>query len=166
VLYLDASALVKRYVDEHDGATAIMDQFMVDAGRWGGLTSSEWLILEVTSALTRKLRGGTIASDTYQRLLPWFRADAERLRLIEVKRGVPLAASRLMETVQGADRFHSGDAIHLHTAMQLQIDLDASDTLVFVTSDDGLRSVVARYNIPAFDPRSDRIPDLERLIDG
>ncbi|HYW07629.1 MAG TPA: hypothetical protein VE913_11775, partial [Longimicrobium sp.] len=109
---------------------------------------------------------GTITLDTYKRLLPWFRADAETLGLMEVKKGVPLAASRLMETVRGADRFHSGDAIHLHTAMQLRSDLEASDTLVFVTSDDGLRAVVARYNIPAFDPRFDQIPDLERLIDG
>jgi predicted nucleic acid-binding protein len=165
-LYLDASAVVKRYVDEHDGATAIVEQLMVDAGRWGGLMSSEWLILEVTSALTRKLRGGSIAPDTYKRLLPRFRTDAETLRLIEVKKGAPLDASRLMETVQGTDRFHSGDAIHLHTAMQLRSDLAASRTLVFVTSDDGLRSVVARHNIPAFDPRSDRISDLERLIGG
>ena len=164
MLYLDACAAVKRYVDEADGATAIMEQVMVDTGQWGGVVSSGWLTLEFTSALTRKLRGGHLAGSVYSDLLFRFRSDMDAMYLVPVDNAAVEAATYLMEQVRGVARFHSGDALHLHTTLQLRSDLADSDTLVLVTADDGLKAVAASHNVCVFDPRSDRIRDLESLF--
>lgn len=166
MLYLDACAVVKRYVDERDGATALMEQLLVDAAPWGGLVASEWMVLEFTSALAKKRRTGQLRPHAYGDLLSRFRVDVDGMDLIPVDSATLDGATRLMERVGGTRSIHSGDAIHLHTAVQLRGDLDASGALVFVTADDGLKSVAAADGLPVFDPRFDRIPDLERLIDG
>ena len=133
VLYIDASALVKRYVEEEvDGGGAMMDAVVSSAARWGGIASSEWLILEVTSALTKKLRGLKITREAFARYLRRFRED-------------------------------SGDAIHLQTAMQLRDDITGSEPLVFVTTDPGLQAVAARHAVQLFDPRFDTLEYLESL---
>jgi predicted nucleic acid-binding protein len=164
VLYLDACAAVKRYVDEHDGATAIMEQVMVDAGRWGGVVSSGWMTLEFTSALTKKLRGGYLVGSDYSELLFRFRSDVNAIYLVPVDNVAVEGASYLMERVRGVTRFHSGDALHLHTTLQLRSDLGDSDTLVLVTADDGLKAVATSHKVGVFDPRFDGIADLESLF--
>ncbi|HLL82566.1 MAG TPA: type II toxin-antitoxin system VapC family toxin [Longimicrobium sp.] len=166
MLYLDACAAIKRYVDERDGATAVMEQVMVDAGRWGGVVSSGWLTLEFTSALTRKLRGGHVVVSVYSELLYRFRSDMNATHLVPVDNAAVEAATHLMERVRGVTRFHSGDALHLHTARQIRSDLGETETLVLVTADDGLKAVAASHAIRVFDPRTDPIADLAQLCGG
>jgi predicted nucleic acid-binding protein len=164
VLYVDASALVKRYVEEEaDGGGAMMDAVVSNAARWGGIASSEWLILEVTSALTKKLRGLKITRQAFDRHLRRFREDTRGLLLIPVQSQGINGASRLMESLPSLDRFHSGDAIHLQTAIQLRDDIAGTEPLVFVTTDPGLQAVAARHNIQLFDPRTDTLEYLESL---
>ena len=164
MLYLDACAAVKRYVDEHDGATAIMEQVMVDASDWGGVVSSGWLTLEFTSALTKKLRAGHLVGSVYSELLFRFRSDVNAMYLVPVDNVPVEAATYLMERVGGVTRFHSGDALHLHTTLQLRSGLGDSDTLVLVTADDGLKAVAASHKVGVFDPRFDGIAELESLF--
>lgn len=139
---------------------------MVDAGHWGGMASSGWLTLELTSALTRKLRGGRMVVSLYSELLLRFRADLNAIHLVPVDNAAVEAATYLMEQVRGVTRFHSGDALHLHTALQLRSALGESDTLVLVTTDDGLKAVAASHQVRVFDPRTDSIADLEHLFGG
>ncbi|HEX2203955.1 MAG TPA: hypothetical protein VHG91_11680 [Longimicrobium sp.] len=75
-LYLDSDAVVKRYVDEGDGATATMDEIFSTPLLWGGLSSSEWLLPEVTAALTKKFRNGDLGAGQLTSLLGDFQADA------------------------------------------------------------------------------------------
>jgi hypothetical protein len=166
VLYPDACAAVKRYVDEQDGATAIMEQVMVEAGRWGGVVSSGWLTLEFTSALTKKLRGGQVVVSVYSELLYRFRSDMNAMYLVPVDSAAVEAAAYLVERVRGVTRFHSGDALHLHTALQVRSGLKETDTLVLVTADDGLKAVATYQKVQVFDPRFDRITDLDTLFGG
>lgn len=140
-----------------------MDAVVSNAARWGGIASSEWLILEVTSALTKKLRGLKITRQAFDRHLRRFREDTRGLLLIPVQSQGINGASRLMESLPSLDRFHSGDAIHLQTAIQLRDDIAGTEPLVFVTTDPGLQAVAARHNIQLFDPRTDTLEYLESL---
>ncbi|HET6765108.1 MAG TPA: type II toxin-antitoxin system VapC family toxin [Longimicrobiaceae bacterium] len=164
MLYLDASALVKRYVDEGDGGTPFIDAVMEEPQRWGGLVSSEWLLLEVTSALTRKLRSGRLDASTYAYLLRRFRNDAEGLGLIEVGSEVIRAAAGMMEAVRGVERFHSGDAIHLYTAQQLSSGVPEHDAFLFVTTDVGLMRTAQAIGMQAVDPRTQPVAHLEAIF--
>lgn len=74
------------------------------------------------------------------------------------------AATYLMERVRGVTRFHSGDALHLHTTLQLRSHVGDSDTLVLVIADNGLKAVAASHKVAVFDPRVDSIADLESLF--
>jgi predicted nucleic acid-binding protein len=164
VLYLDASALVKKYVDEGDEGTQAMKDITREAGAWGGLVSSEWLILEVASALTRKQRGGTISSSDFRRLIGRFREEVTALSLVTIGKGMPSAASRLMEDVQGVSRFHAGDAIHLYTAELLRARTEPGDAFVFAAADEGLLAVARSRRMPVFDPRTDSIETLRNTF--
>jgi predicted nucleic acid-binding protein len=162
VLYVDACAVVKRYVYEGDNGTAVVDALMRDPERWGGVVSSEWLILEVTSALTKKRRARVISRAGYRYLLGRFRDDMAAIGLISISGDVVRGAARLMETAPGARRFHSGDAIHLHTATDVSEGMIDPGAFVFVTTDEGLKATVDAAGLAVFDPRHQSIEDLER----
>ncbi|HYW07264.1 MAG TPA: type II toxin-antitoxin system VapC family toxin [Longimicrobium sp.] len=164
MLYLDACAVVKRYVDEHDGATAIMEEIMMDAAPWGGLIASEWLVLEVTSTLAKKLRTAQISERAYRALLRRFRTDAEAIDLIPVDSTTVDSATRLMEQAGTERSLHSGDAVHLYTAIQVRDAVGAPDTLVVVSADKGLNGVATSHGLVVFDPRLHSIADLEALF--
>jgi predicted nucleic acid-binding protein len=164
VLYLDACALVKRYVDEGDDGTVVMDSVMDDPGRWGGLMSSEWLVLEVTSALAKKRRARLLRESSYRHLLGRFKIDVEGLSLVAISSDVVRAASGLMESLSATGRFHSGDAIHLYTALEAARGMAGSTPLVFVTADSGLESTARGAGLRVFDPRRGAIDRLDRLF--
>jgi predicted nucleic acid-binding protein len=164
VLYLDASAFVKRYVDEGDHGTAAIDEIVGDAPRWGGLVSSEWLLLEVTSALSRKVRTSRIDEAAFDRVMTRFRADLNAINLVSVEPGQARDAARLVEGARGISRFHSGDAIHLHTALQLQRNLVTVERVVLVTTDDGFKHLAAHYRLDVFDPRSNAVRVLAEYL--
>ena len=164
MLYLDASAVVKRYVDEGDDGTATIEALVAGAREWGGLVSSEWLVLEVTSALARKVRGAKITEDEFHETLERFRADLDAFSLLAVEEGQPVRAANLLATARGLDRFHAGDAIHLHTALQLSEALNG-DRIVLITTDEGFKVVARHHGMPVLDPRTERLDDLARLFE-
>jgi predicted nucleic acid-binding protein len=163
-LYLDSDAVVKRYVDERDGATAIMDEIYSDPAPWGGLTSSEWLLPEVTAALSKKYRQGDLKWRQFSTLLADFRAESGALlTFVTPGSGDIEAASRLIGA-HARVRFHAGDALHLHTAETLRREIGTGEPLVFVTSDAGLAGVAVQLGLPMFNPLSQTLADLESLF--
>lgn len=163
-LYLDADAVVKRYVDEGDGATAIMDEIFSDPVSWGGLSSSEWLLPEVTAALAKKFRTGEFGERQFAALRQSFRDEAGQVvTFVAVERGYAEAASGLISTY-AAKRFHAGDALHLHTAEMLSRDIGAEEPFVFVTSDVGLVAVAAERGLQTFNPATQPLANLRAVF--
>lgn len=158
MLYFDASALVKHYIDERDGGTAVVDGILATADDWGGLFSSELLVPEVTSALAKKMREKHINARELRRLLRQFRWDAnEGFTLLGVSPVTMSDASVILESVADV-RCGAGDAIHLYTAETLK--RTSSEPFAFVTSDSGLAAAAKRRFLWVFDPRFQTLADL------
>jgi predicted nucleic acid-binding protein len=163
-LYLDSCAVVKRYVDEQDGATPTMDRVYADPALWGGLLSSAWLLPEVTASLAKKLRSGELTRRQFTGLMQAFRLETERVvTLSEVGAGYADAASSLLEATPEV-RFHSGDALHLYTATAIRMGIGGAVPFVFVTADERLTDLVRSRGLSTFNPATEPIAALDAFF--
>ena len=108
--FVDASALVKRYVQAPDSARV---QRMLRAEAVAVSRLSE---VEVTSALARLAREGVIAPTQRDRHVAAFVADLEGWHVVELTSVVTATARRLL--LQHSLR--AGDALQLASALELQ----------------------------------------------
>lgn len=113
-LFWDTSALVKAYADE-DGSPNVKGAFHIQ-NVWGFVT--DFVALEVISALGKKLRSGQISRGTYRAALEMFRNDLrnEFERLVIGDRTVE-RAHKLAETYQRLGT-SALDILHLASATQ------------------------------------------------
>lgn len=84
--------------------------------------------------------------------------------LLAIEVGQPRLAAELLASARGLDRFHAGDAIHLHTALQLAEVAAEGDRVILVTTDEGFKVVAGHHGMPVLDPRKERSDDLARLF--
>lgn len=108
--YLDASALVKRYVRER--GTAVVRRVL--AG--GPIATSRLSEVEVASGLARRAREGTMPAVDRDRLLAALAEDLPAIAVVELTPEVSAAARRLLL----AHPLRAGDAIQLASALYLQ----------------------------------------------
>jgi uncharacterized protein len=129
--YLDASALVKRYVWESGSSwlNSVLDQAEQDT-----FLSSELVAVEVMSAFGRTYRAKRIGAPRRDVIITELNIDIRSLiRTLPVSRMVVRAAGDLA-VVHGLRAY---DAVHLATALDLTNDLAriAADPLVFISAD-------------------------------
>jgi predicted nucleic acid-binding protein len=144
--YLDTSAMLKRYVDE-PGSSWLRTQ-MSSASL---LVSSQLLIVEVTSAFNRRVRGGTLTPADYQRSRAIFRDDCRtEYQIIAVLDAVVDLACDLLERYS----LRSYDALHLATVLTAQQSLRARGLpgLTFLCADDRLLSVATAEGLVVDNP--------------
>jgi hypothetical protein len=115
-LYLDTSALLKRYVEEDESATC--ERVLLADPSW---VTARHTWVEVLRNLGRLLRGAERA-----RVRTAFRADWSRLHVVELDAPTCERAGDLAETLQ----VRTLDALHLAAAERA-----GSGTLPFVTYD-------------------------------
>lgn len=109
--YLDTSALVKRYVDEQ-GST--WTRAICDPTGNAVLVTSLLLVAELTSALNRRVREGTILTHDYEGLRDAFRRDCiHDYQILPISNAVVGLACELLER----HRLRASDALHLATAL-------------------------------------------------
>ena len=108
IVYLDASALVKRYVAE--AGSAEVEALIGEARAIGTAVVSR---AEVAAALAKAARVGLVARDAAQKALESFNADWEHL--IRLQFGEPLAARAA--TLAWEHGLRGYDAVHLATAL-------------------------------------------------
>ena len=108
IVYLDASALVKRYVAEEGSAE--VEALIGEARAIGTAVVSR---TEVAAALAKAARVGIIAREAAQKALESFSADWEHL--IRLQFGEPLAARAA--TLAWEHGLRGYDAVHLATAL-------------------------------------------------
>ena len=109
LLFLDASALVKRYVGEA-GSDAVA-RLLVDAE--GAI--SRYSLVECASAISRRWREGHLDRARRDRALTELSHDAARLRIVELSGGVVTRAQGLLRR----HPLRAGDATQLASGLLL-----------------------------------------------
>jgi predicted nucleic acid-binding protein len=111
MLYLDTSALIKRYVDE-DGSGRVNEL-------WDGATgiaTSVVAFAEMIAALNRKLREGVLSAREYSRTAASFKSDHHRIILVPISAGL----NERIEMLARKYALRGFDAIHLASALVIR----------------------------------------------
>jgi hypothetical protein len=122
--YFDASALVKRYIDE-EGRREVLQLL-----RRYEVVTSAILSVELRSALRRRVSDGTLDAAQVPEILKRVATDRAYWRLVEVASGVLAAA----ETLVAAHPLRTLDAIHVASAQLFAARITAAE-LIFVSAD-------------------------------
>lgn len=157
MLFLDASALAKAYLDE-DGTRNIEGVLERSAG---AMFISDFVALEVFTAIRGAFRGSP--SVRYKRALNRFRADyPARFSVVDVDPSTRALAIDL--TTQHRDtRARSMDLLHLATAMRLQA-ATRRRPVTLVTSDRDLAHLAQTCGLRTFDPSLEPLAALPRTL--
>ena len=146
--FLDTSALVKRYIDE---TGSVWLRAIVDPVLSPFLVISQLLVVEVHSALNRRLREATISQDDYTRTKQAFQGDCQNeYNLIPMSETIVDLACDLLER----HPLRASDAIHLATALtsnQLLSDHSLTE-LTFLCADDRLIDAAKAEGLAADNP--------------
>jgi len=141
IRFFDASALVKRYVEEPQSAEA---RRLLSAGIPAASRLSE---VEITSALVRRWRAGDLSKEERDRALGAVREDFAALTVVELVPEVATLACRLFPR----HPLRAGDAVQLASCLYLERKLGRA--VEFVAFDERLGEAAAREGLasPAAD---------------
>ena len=124
-LFLDSSAMVKRYIDEPGSET--VDTLCSQAMELG---ISVICLPEVVSALCRLIREGKLVSSQYRMLKQELVSDGEDSEILDISPGVISVATAVLEKTPS----RAMDAIHIASAIQWNADLFVSSDLRQIAS--------------------------------
>jgi hypothetical protein len=134
--FIDSSALVKRYAIE-TGTGWVISLFRLAAGNI--IYVARIASVEVISALTRRMRGGSITPGDHAKALTRFRrACAGRFRIVEITAALIERANELAEK----HALRGYDAVQLAAALTVnEVRLNAGATpIILVSADDSLNT--------------------------
>lgn len=166
-LFLDACALVKRYLLEQESSRRIQEI----TGRFthrGGFVVSSFIEVEVISALAKYAREHPNYSSEFLRRHPavveQFRKELSRpeFMIIWLEHDVVEEASELLKR-HPEYAIHAGDAVHLATALSMRGTLAPGEDLVFVTADRGLEGAARAEGLLTLNPMHQGAEVLERM---
>ena len=167
-LYLDACALAKRYLQE-GRSTQTMKTITGRPHRWGGLIVSDFIEVEVVSALAKAVRKlpdhvREQGFRNFPKIVDGFRREYENGTL-NVVESVPTLLGRARELLvkRPIDDIGAGDAIHLAAALAAR-EQPAETPFVFVTADWGLHRAASAHRLAVFNPIYGGVSDLERMM--
>jgi predicted nucleic acid-binding protein len=151
MLYLDASALAKRYFNEA-GSEVVAARFQSGERIFTSVLS----FAEVHSAIARKFREKELAAREFNRLRDAFQDDwLFSLSKLELDLNSMTALPQLVE----AYALKAGDAIHLSTAVWLRDSLGigkwsgkTGGTVEFGVADNQLAKIAQAYGFRVFNP--------------
>jgi predicted nucleic acid-binding protein len=146
--YVDTSALVKRYVDETGSGWL---RTALGAEPSPSIIIVHLAVVEMTSALTRRLREGVLTTAEHAQLQNAFRSDCLDEYEIAIAVGNIIdQANRMLE----AYPLRAYDTVHLATAVvanQRLVDNDLAP-LIFLSSDDRLNDVASAEGLTVDNP--------------
>jgi len=150
--YLDTSALIKRYVDEvgSDWLRATLN-----ARPSPSIVVVHLIIVEVTSALTRRTREGTLTPAEYAQVQNVFRADClYEYEIVTAVGDIIDQANHLLER----HSLRAYDAVHLATAVVTNQRLLANNLvpLTFLSADDRLNNAASAEGLAVDNPNHHR----------
>ncbi|MCL7453684.1 MAG: type II toxin-antitoxin system VapC family toxin [Anaerolineae bacterium] len=148
--YLDASALVKRYVNE-EGSDWL--RATITPARSQLLFTSRMTIVEVISAFARRVRDGSLTLEEFASARDLFRGDCfDEYQIMPPTIVVIDSASVLLEL----HPLRAYDAIHLATALGAQQFLADQDypALTFLSADDRLNEAATAEGLAVGNPNA------------
>ena len=134
--YFDASALAKRYVRER-GSLKVRRLLTSDAA-----ASSRLSHVEITFALMRRSRDGTLSNVKLEAALAALDEDLTAMLVVELTKDVLSRAQRLLLR----HPLRAGDAVQLASCLHLRDGLEESITLV--AFDDRLLAAARKEKLP------------------
>jgi len=136
ILYLDASALVKLYVDEDGSRQALQASRDADV-----MATCEIAYVELRAALARRYRDGALRPTAYRRVARDLRADWPHFFLVAVTGQLVERAGAIAER----HRLRAHDAVHL--ASGLAVHTRTGEPVTFACWDRGLAQAAARAGL-------------------
>jgi hypothetical protein len=146
--FFDSSAIVKRYVQETGAAWV---QAVADPAGGNLIYLARIAAVEVTSAIARRQRAGTIAAPDAAAALTQFHQDmAAEYRVLEITRSLLAGAARLAE----AHALRAYDAVQLAGVTELHAQRAAAGlpAVTLVSADQELNAAASAYGILVEDP--------------
>jgi len=141
MIYLDSSALVKRYVEET--GTNSVKSILSTAGE---IATSKLTYPEILSALMRKHRTGEIAKKLLQDIVARFEKDWNHVLVLEFHNDLLQIVKFLIEK----HSIKAADAIHLFSA--LWVKLSSKIDVTFVASDLNLLKAAQAEKLQIINP--------------
>jgi predicted nucleic acid-binding protein len=148
VYFFDASGIVKRYIQE--AATAWV-QAVADVTAGNLIYLARITAVEVTSAVTRRQRGGHLSAAEAAAILAQFRQDlAAEYRVMEITGPLLGSAVRFAES----DGLRAYDAVQLAVAVELQAQRHAGglSPITLVSADQELNAAAIAAGLRVEDP--------------
>ncbi len=158
-LFLEASALVKLYVQEPGSKSieAIIDQ----AHAFGELYISELSVAEVVSAIVKKVRIGELRERYANLQCRTFAEDCRHTFFVtEIDSALLTDAANLLSRHGFASKFGAGDAIQLACANKVRREM-SPPLYTLVASDAGFNAAARAAGHQVWDPEND---DIARLL--
>ncbi|MBI5814515.1 MAG: type II toxin-antitoxin system VapC family toxin [Nitrospinae bacterium] len=142
MIFLDTSALVKRYIDE-PGSDSVESIF----GSGEELAVSILAYAEALAALTRRKKAGDLAANALKEAVKSLEADWKRMAVM------PLGAHLLPLTKRTINRHNlrGADAVHLASAIFLS--QSTGNAIVFAASDMELLAAAKKERLTVLDPQ-------------
>lgn len=147
MIYLDTSALVKYYVQE-PGSDVVRRAVEDDPDP----AFSVLAIVELASALWRKVREGGVEESEIANVLQRFLDDARHALVVPLVDGQGPVAQEAMRLCRDMG-LKAADAVHLATALVLSA-RSTTTPLVFLAADRQLVQAARRSGLQALDPES------------
>jgi predicted nucleic acid-binding protein len=124
VIYLDTSALIKRFVNEK-GSPLV--QSIVQ--RTGAIATAKIAYAEIFAGLTRKLREGNLSKAQYALACRQFESDWHAYLRVELEDDILLLARDLIQRrpLRGFDAVHLASALRLKIALGEKVTFAAAD---------------------------------------
>lgn len=144
MIYLDTSALVKKYVIEE--GTGEVRALLKNEDT---IITSKLTYAEVCASFARKLREGNLEKVSYNKAWESFFNDWEVFTLVEIREEIFPLIHKLTQThpLRGAD------AVHLSSA--LWVGNEIGQSLIFVASDILLLRAAAKEGLEVMNPGKD-----------
>jgi len=141
MIYLDSSALVKRYVEEE--GTNFVKSILADNGL---VATSKLTYPEILSALMRKVRAGEIERKTFNGIINVFDKDWEHVLVLDFHNDLLQVLKMLIEK----HPLNAADAIHLSSALWLK--LSSKMDVTFIASDSNLLKAARAEKLQVINP--------------
>jgi predicted nucleic acid-binding protein len=161
MVFLDASALAKAYLDE-EGTRSVLDLL---ERRRESLFLSEFVALEVFTSIRNALRN--VGATAYDEVVERFRIDYQTRFTVLPVSGEVSANAISLTTRRRSARARSMDVLHVATALRLKENSRAADQEVtVVTSDRDLAALAEECGRRTFDPSREPLAALPRTRRG
>jgi predicted nucleic acid-binding protein len=159
VLYLDSSALVKRYRHE-SGTAALNKRLAAEADSSRPIFTSTLTYAEIHAAVARRTRDGQLSMIAATAIQEKFDSDWV-LAFTPIELGprvlgfIPSIVKQF--PLKGADAVHLASALWLRDTARLSRGLGKyGDPVFFVSSDKSLGNTAARVDLEVFNPETQR----------